>query len=58
MKMTLKEDRNNILKIEKIYKQRKSNITEIQIIDIETNKTVNPTIYKPKKVSRFELMDI
>ncbi|KKM19592.1 hypothetical protein LCGC14_1654080 [marine sediment metagenome] len=49
-KITLKEAIKNVIKIKKIRKDQPSKITEIQIINIETNKTIDPTINKPKKI--------
>ena len=57
-KMTLKEARQNVIKIKKIRKNKPSRIIEIQIINIKTNKIIDPTINKPRKISRFELMEI
>ncbi len=56
-KMTLTEARKNVIKIKEIRKKKKSEITEIQIIDTKTNKTVD---ISPKytKFTRFEIMDI
>ena len=55
MKMTLKEAKNNATKIKKIYKQTAYNVREIGFINIKTGEINN---YKPKKITRFELMEI
>ncbi len=56
-KMILIEARKNVIKIKEIRKNKPSRITEIYVIDTETNKIIDIT-QKYTKFTRFEIMEI
>ncbi len=56
-KMTLIEARKNVIKIKEIRKRRDAEVTEIQIINIETNEIIDIN-QKYTKFTRFEIMEI